>query len=79
MHRFFASLRTPYKAFEAESPEGMTKAIQTLGQQQLMPITYEERVPRVDRSVWLYALAAIACIALLLLRSQHILLRRSPT
>lgn len=79
MHRFFTSLRTPYKAFEAESPEGMTKAIQTLGQQQLMPITYEERVPRVDRSVWLYALAAMACIALLLLRSRHILLRRSST
>jgi mxaC protein len=72
MHRYFSSLSTPYVAFEAESPEAMSKAIETLSRQQMMPITYEARLPRVDGS-WLAYLSAAACFGLLLvLRMQHL-------
>jgi mxaC protein len=72
MHRFFSSLETPYSAFEAESPEAMGKAIAAVSRQQMMPITYQIRVPRVDRSGLCYLIFASACAALLMLRSQHL-------
>lgn len=75
MHRFFSSLSTPYRAFEAESPEAMDKAIQSVGQQQLHPITYEVRLPRVDWSHLAYLAAAIGIGVLLFLRSQHLTIR----
>lgn len=73
MHRFFSSLETPYSAFDAESPEAMGKAIEAVSRQQMMPITYQIRVPRVDRSGLCYLTFALACAALLMLRSQHLI------
>lgn len=72
MHRFFSSLDTPYKAFDAESPEAMGKAIDEVSRQQMLPITYQIRMPRVDRSGLCYLIFALACTALLILRSQHL-------
>jgi mxaC protein len=72
MHRFFSSLETPYSAFDAESSEAMGKAIEAVSRQQMMPITYQIRVPRVDWSDLCYLTFALACAALLTLRSQHL-------
>lgn len=71
MHRFFSSLATPYRAFEAEDQASMQRAIDAVGQLQMLPITYPLRVPSIDRAPLCYWLAAFACMALSLLRLQH--------
>ena len=72
MHRFFSSLATPYRAFEAEDQASMQRAIDAVGQQQMLPITYQQRLPSIDRAQLCYLLAAAACAALLLLRANHL-------
>ena len=72
MHRYFRSLSTPYRAFEAENQAAMQRAIEAVGRQQMLPITYQLRVPEVDRAALCYLIAALACAVLLLLRGQHL-------
>lgn len=79
MHRFFSSLSVPYQAFEAESPEAMDKAIKAVAGQQLLPISYEVRLPREDWSGLAYLLSALALAGLLLLRMQHINLGKASS
>jgi len=50
LHRFFASLPTPYHAYQAESPEDLAAAVADVGRQQNYPLDFEERVPRRDHS-----------------------------
>lgn len=72
MHRYFTSLSTPYRAFEAGSPQAMQEAVAAVSRQQMMPITYQVRVPRVDWSGRCYLIFSLACIALAILRSQYL-------
>jgi mxaC protein len=64
LHKFFESLRTPYRAFEAETPEAVEQAIAEIGRLESGPLRYVERVPREDLSGLAYAVAA-AAVALL--------------
>lgn len=73
MHRFFSTLKTPYTAFEAEDQASMQQAIDAVGRQQMLPITYQLRVPSIERAAACYVLAALACLVLLLMRSQNLL------
>jgi len=66
LHRFFASLPTPYRAYQAEVPDDLAKAVADVGRQQNLPLDVEEIVPRADYAPHCAALAA-ACCALLLL------------
>jgi mxaC protein len=66
LHKFFESLKVPYHAFEAENPQALAEAIAEIGTLERSPITYLERVPQLDLSVWAYALAAL-CLALLVI------------
>lgn len=72
MHRFFSSLATPYRAFEAEDQASMQRAIEAVNQQQMLPITYQLRLPSVERATLLYLIAAAACAVLLLMRSKNL-------
>ena len=65
LHRFFASLGTPYHAYEAGNAEALQKAIDTVNRLENLPITYLDTVPRRDLSAVCYG-AALACVALLL-------------
>lgn len=65
LHRFFLSLRTPYRLFEAGDANGMAAAMRTIGEQQNYPVAFVERLPRQDRSAWCFAVA-IACCAMLI-------------
>lgn len=65
LHRFFASLGTPYKAYEAENTEALQRAINDVNRLENLPITYTDTVPRRDLSQWCYGLA-LACVLLLL-------------
>lgn len=69
LHRFFQTLNTPYRAYEAEAPEDLAKAVADVGRQQNLPLEYSERIPRQDCSRDFIVLAAVACFGLLLLRS----------
>jgi mxaC protein len=68
MHRYFRSLSTPYRAFEADNQASMQRAIEAVGRQQMLPITYQLPVPQVDRAALCYLIAALACAVLWLLR-----------
>jgi len=69
LHTFFKSLRTPYRAYQAEVPEDLEKAVADVGRQQNFPLDFLEEVPRQDYSRRFVAAAAICCLLLLLGRS----------
>lgn len=69
LHRFFQSLRTPYRAYQAEAPEDLARAVSDVGRQQNLPLDYFERVPRQDYGRYFLALATICCVSLLAYRS----------
>ena len=64
LHRFFVSLATPYRAYQAEEPAQLAQAIADVGRQQNLPFDYAEQVPREDHSRTLLALAAGCCVLL---------------
>jgi mxaC protein len=70
LHRFFQSLRTPYRAYQAEAPEDLAKAVADVGRQENFPLDFTEQIPRQDYSRRFVALAAFSCAMLLLYRSM---------
>lgn len=65
LNKFFASLKIPYHAYEAESPEAVQKGISEISKLEQRPVTYVEHLPRHELSRVFYAVAA-AAIGLLL-------------
>ncbi len=65
LHRFFESLGTPYRAYEAENPEALQKAIDDVDRLENLPITYADTVPRQDLSAFGYGVALAAVLTLL--------------
>ena len=74
MHRFFSALGTPYRAFEAESPSAVDQAVAELSRQQMLPISYQVKVPRADGAWLAFLCAALAFALLLALRMRHLAL-----
>lgn len=74
LHRFFETLRTPYKVYEAEDPQDLAKAVADVGRQQNLPLDYLEQLPRADFSRAFISLAVVACAALL--AGRAVLLRK---
>jgi mxaC protein len=72
LHKFFQTLRTPYRAYQAEVPEDLAKAVADVGQQQNFPLDFLEQVPRQDFSRRCIAIAAVCCVLLLFGRSLAI-------
>ncbi|GAA0750406.1 VWA domain-containing protein [Ideonella azotifigens] len=65
LHRYFLSLGTPYRPYEAGTPEALQQAIDDVNRLENLPITYQDTMPRRDLSGWGYA-AALASVLLLL-------------
>jgi mxaC protein len=65
LHRFFQTLPGSYRAYEADDPAGLARAVAEVGRQQNFPLDYTERLPRRDFSPAALAVA-LACCALLL-------------
>ncbi|MGJ7506658.1 vWA domain-containing protein [Variovorax sp. GT1P44] len=65
LHRFFESLGTSYRAYEAGDPEALKKAIEAVNLLENLPITYLDTVPRRDLSGVVLGVA-FGCILLLL-------------
>ena len=76
LHRFFQGMNTPYRAYEAENPEALKKAIDEVNRLENLPITYLDTLPRRDLAPWCHA-AALACV-LLLLGANLASLERAP-
>jgi mxaC protein len=65
LERFFASMGTPYRAYEAENPQALEAAIDDVNRLANLPIRYSEVLPRQDRTRPLYALALLCALVLL--------------
>ena len=74
LHRFFESLGTPYRVYEASDSDALAQAMADVNRRELLPISYRELVPRRELAPWCHALALL-CV-LLLLGASGLELRR---
>ncbi len=65
LHDFFKKMKTPYRAYEAESSNAILRAVQDVNRLENLPISFNEIVPRRDLSWECYLLAALLLVALL--------------
>jgi mxaC protein len=65
LHQFFTSMGTPYRVYEAESPEALQRAMADVSRLEATPITYLDTIPQRDLAPWCYGLA-LGCVLLLL-------------
>ncbi|CAG9260484.1 vWA domain-containing protein [Paraburkholderia unamae] len=68
LHRYFSSLSTPYRLFQAGNAKAMKDAMAEINRQQNARTTFVEHVPRQDLSPYCFAVALAACALLVLLR-----------
>lgn len=59
LHRFFTSLNIPYRAYEAENPDAMQKAIADINRLEQLPLHYREAIPKRDLSGLCYGWATV--------------------
>jgi mxaC protein len=64
LHRFFRSLATPYRVYQADVPEAIDAAMAEIASQQNLPLTIRQRVPRVEGARSCFAVA-LGCGVLL--------------
>ena len=65
LHHFFQSMGTSYHAYQVSEPKDLVQAVADVGKQQNLPLDYLERIPRQSYAKVCFALAALACVALL--------------
>jgi mxaC protein len=57
LHTFFQEIDTPYRAYSAEDPDAMARAIADVNRLQQLPIRYAGQIPRRDLAALCYAAA----------------------
>ncbi|MGA0610957.1 vWA domain-containing protein [Caldimonas sp. KR1-144] len=70
LHRYFQGLGVPYRAYEAENPQALQRAVDDLNRLENLPITYPDTVPRRQLDG---PCLAVALAALLLLGAARLL------
>jgi mxaC protein len=65
LHRYFLSLGTAYRAYEAGTPDALEKAIADVDRLEKLPITYQDTIPRRELAPYADALALVAVLLLL--------------
>ncbi len=67
LHRFFEGLGVDYHVYQADDAESMAASIEQIDRRQNLPLSYRERVPRVDytRAAIGFALGCLACLTLM--------------
>lgn len=68
LNAYFESLDVPYKAFEAENPDAMEKAIKEVERLENLPLPYREFQPRQDLSDGFFISALLLMLALIAAR-----------
>ena len=69
LHRFFQTLPGGYRAYEAEDPAELARAVADVGRRQTFPLDYLEEVPRRDFGRVALGLAAACCASMVVLRT----------
>jgi mxaC protein len=69
LHRFFQTLHTPYRVYQAEEPEDLAKAVADVGREQNSPLDFSELMPRTSYAPYFLGAAAFSCLMLLLYRA----------
>jgi mxaC protein len=64
LHRFFSTMGSPYRAFQAESPTALQEALDEVGRLESAPLEYAEVQPRHEFELIFFA-AALAAVLLL--------------
>ena len=65
LHRFFESLETPYRAYEAGDSLALQQAIADVNRLEKLPISYPDVIPRREFAPYLHAAALLAVLLLL--------------
>lgn len=72
LDRFFKSMGTPYRAYEAENSDALKTAIDDVNRLENLPITYFDSVPRLELARGFFGLALVAVLALLGARAMEL-------
>ncbi|HET9208567.1 MAG TPA: vWA domain-containing protein [Burkholderiaceae bacterium] len=72
LHRFFQSLPTPYRAYEAADAQALQRAIDDVNRLEKLPIAYDELIPRRELAPWGHGVALLAVLLLLAARCLEI-------
>lgn len=72
LHRYFQTLGVPYRAYEADNPEAVQRAIVDVEQLENQPLHYLEKLPRLDLSGWCYGASLIFMLTLLVFRALEV-------
>lgn len=78
LHTFFRSLATPYRLYQTDDATAMAAAMAEIDRQQNHPLSYHERVPRLDHAAGFYLAALLCCAGLLACRALQLPSWRSP-
>ena len=65
LHRFFQSLPTPYRAYEAGDAQALQRAIDDVNRLEKLPIAYDELIARRELAPWGHGVALLAVLLLL--------------
>ena len=65
LYEFFKTMRTPFRAYEAEDPKSLEAAIDDINRREKKPIRYIEQIPGRDFSSHCFLLAAVMVSLLL--------------
>jgi len=68
LHRFFSSLETPYRAYEASDSQALQQAIADVNRLENLPITYSDLMPRRELAPYADGLALLCVLLLLVAR-----------
>ena len=68
LHRFFAMMGSPYRAFQAESATALQEAIDEVGRLESAPLEYAEVQPRHEFELLLFGAALVAVLVLVAAR-----------
>jgi mxaC protein len=69
LHRFFQTLRTPYRVYQADEPEDLARAVADVGREQNAPLDFTELVPRVSYAPYFLWAATFCCLMLSLYKA----------
>ncbi len=72
LHRYFRSMGVPYRAYEAERPEDMRRAVADVDRLETMPLAMVDSLPRRDLSPQCYGVALARVLLLLAARMLEI-------
>ncbi|HYD33472.1 MAG TPA: vWA domain-containing protein [Methylophilaceae bacterium] len=65
LYEFFKTMRTPFRAYEAEDPKSLAAAMDDINRREKKPIRYTEQIPGRDYSSHCFLLAAVMVSLLL--------------